>query len=46
MLGHYLHSISPCQGIVPLGTCTISLLVTGPQNLIVHGTEQTIDYLI
>ena len=24
-LGHYLHSISPYQGIVPLGTCTISL---------------------
>ena len=26
-LGHYLHSISPYQGIVPLGTCTISLIV-------------------
>ena len=26
-LGHYLHSISSYQGIVPLGTCTISLIV-------------------
>ena len=26
-LGHYLHSISPYQVIVPLGTCTIKLLL-------------------
>ena len=25
-LGHYLHSISPYQGIVPSGTCTISII--------------------
>ena len=25
-LGHYLHSISPYQGIVPSGTCTISIM--------------------
>ena len=26
-LGHYLHSISPYQGIVPSGTCTISIVM-------------------
>ena len=26
-LGHYLHSISPYQGIVPSGTCTISIII-------------------
>ena len=35
-LGHYLHSISPYQGIVPSGTCTISIILYLQRIVSVH----------